>query len=52
MELEKPQNCQSNLEDQDKTGGKTLPDFRQYYKTSAIKTVWNWQNKTKQKTDI
>ena len=30
-----------------KAEGTTLPDFRQYYKTSAIKTVWNWQDKTK-----
>ena len=30
-----------------KTGGTTLPDFRQCYKTIEIKTVWYWP-----KTDI
>ena len=42
METQKTQDKQSNLEKENRARANRLPDFRLYYKTTVIKTVWYW----------
>ena len=46
MKPQKIQDCQSNPEDKNKAGLAALPDFRQHWRTTVIKTGWHWHKNT------